>query len=261
MHKLLPIFILLIAVCGLCAVATPIRNKLVSFLPTKVSGKIALSVNNSCVDNNALGEATGEFDSSAKVAYFDNKNIPYPKNLLAQVQDNSKNVLAAYDSSGKEKWIEVALGAQMLRAWEGNQVVDWYPISSGKWGVTPTGTFDIYWKLRYTRMKGGKKEDGDFYDLPNVPDTMYFNQGWGIHGAYWHNNFGNPMSHGCINEPLDKAHWLFEWAGPYIAPNISSVRSTPENPGSKVCIHKGSLIEVSGDPQAQACPASVSYQW
>lgn len=42
---------------------------------------------------------------------------------------------------------------------------------------------------------------GPGYDLPNVPYTMYFYQGYGLHGTYWHNNFGTPMSHGCVNMP------------------------------------------------------------
>ena len=51
------------------------------------------------------------------------------------------------------------------------------------------------------------------YNVPDVPDVMYFdNDGNALHGAYWHNNFGTPMSHGCVNLPLDVAHWMYEWA-------------------------------------------------
>ena len=49
-------------------------------------------------------------------------------------------------------------------------------------------------------------------DLPNVPYTMYFYKGYGIHGTYWHHNFGHPMSHGCVNMRTSDAAWLFNWA-------------------------------------------------
>ena len=53
---------------------------------------------------------------------------------------------------------------------------------------------------------------GPGYDLPNVPYTQYFYKGYGLHGTYWHHNFGTPMSHGCINMPTDQAEWAFNWA-------------------------------------------------
>ena len=53
---------------------------------------------------------------------------------------------------------------------------------------------------------------GPDYFLPAVPFTMYFYQGYGIHGTYWHNAFGRPMSHGCVNLPTPEAEWFFNWA-------------------------------------------------
>ena len=50
------------------------------------------------------------------------------------------------------------------------------------------------------------------YYLRDVPYVMYFYRGYGLHGAYWHNNFGTPMSHGCVNLSVDDARWLYEWA-------------------------------------------------
>jgi len=68
-------------------------------------------------------------------------------------------------------------------------------------------------------MEGGSQALGTYYNLPNVPHIMYFYnesvpkwQGYGIHGAYWHNNFGNPMSHGCVNMQLGDAEALYNWA-------------------------------------------------
>jgi lipoprotein-anchoring transpeptidase ErfK/SrfK len=53
---------------------------------------------------------------------------------------------------------------------------------------------------------------GPGYNLPNVPYTMYFYRGYAIHGTYWHNNFGSPMSHGCVNLATPDAQWLYNWA-------------------------------------------------
>ena len=56
---------------------------------------------------------------------------------------------------------------------------------------------------------------GEYYNVPDVPDVMYFtDRGHAIHGAYWHNNFGSVMSHGCVNVPLGTSTWLYEWAPP-----------------------------------------------
>jgi lipoprotein-anchoring transpeptidase ErfK/SrfK len=50
---------------------------------------------------------------------------------------------------------------------------------------------------------------GPGYYLPDVPYVMYFYESYGLHGTYWHNNFGTPMSHGCINFTIDDAGWLY----------------------------------------------------
>ena len=70
-------------------------------------------------------------------------------------------------------------------------------------------------------MTGGNKLLGTYYDLPNVPYTMFFSndeipksRGFGIHGAYWHNNFGQPMSHGCINMKEEDVEKIYNWAEP-----------------------------------------------
>ena len=106
-----------------------------------------------------------------------------------------------------ERWIEVILSRRLLLAHEGNKVVLRTIVSIGK-PSTPTvrGTFRIYAKLRYTRMRGPG------YNLPNVPHTMYFYRGYAIHGAYWVKKFGTAISHGCVNVNLKDAAWLFNWA-------------------------------------------------
>ncbi len=109
------------------------------------------------------------------------------------------------DYSGR--WIEVNLSQQMLYAHDGDSTVASFLVSTGVPAFpTVIGRYYIYIKLVSTLMAG------DGYYLPDVPYTMYFYRGYGIHGTYWHNNFGHPMSHGCVNMYTPDAQWMFNWA-------------------------------------------------
>ena len=105
------------------------------------------------------------------------------------------------------RWIEVNLSNQTLTAWQGDVAVMHTYISSGL-GATPTvtGRFSVGRKYSSQRMVGPG------YDLPGVPWVMYFYGGYAIHGAYWHNNFGRPMSHGCVNMSIGDSQMLYNWA-------------------------------------------------
>ncbi|MGH7997971.1 MAG: L,D-transpeptidase [Brasilonema sp.] len=106
-----------------------------------------------------------------------------------------------------QRWIQIDLSDQRLIAWEGNTPVYTVIISTGKKSnPTPTGVFQIQSKHKSARMQG---ED---YDIPNVPHTMYYSGSYAIHGAYWHKKFGTPISHGCVNVAPKRAKWLFNWA-------------------------------------------------
>lgn len=109
-------------------------------------------------------------------------------------------------SSG-ERWIDVDLTHQMVYAFEGNTVVNSFLVSTGTWQhPTVTGQYHVYVKYLSTTMTGPG------YSLPNVPYTMYFYKGYGLHGTYWHSNFGTPMSHGCVNLSIPDSQWLYNWA-------------------------------------------------
>lgn len=111
------------------------------------------------------------------------------------------------DKSESDKWIEIDLSEQRLYAHEGQKTVFKALVSTGIARYpTLTGRFKIYAKYRATRMTGPG------YDLPNVPWTMFYSGNYAIHGTYWHNNFGRPMSHGCINMKTVEAKWLYNWA-------------------------------------------------
>ena len=106
-----------------------------------------------------------------------------------------------------QRWIEIDLSSQRMIAWEGKRWVDAKIISTGKASTpTPTGVFEIQSKYRSVTMRG---QD---YEVPNVPYAMFFYGNYAIHGAYWHNSFGTPVSHGCVNLAEDAARWLYNWA-------------------------------------------------
>lgn len=105
------------------------------------------------------------------------------------------------------QWIEVDLSGQRLVAWNGGKPVKSVVVSTGKSRTpTRTGTYSIQSKYRSAEMRGRN------YYVPNVPYTMYYSGGYAMHGAYWHNRFGTPVSHGCINLPVSQARWLYRWA-------------------------------------------------
>jgi lipoprotein-anchoring transpeptidase ErfK/SrfK len=106
-----------------------------------------------------------------------------------------------------KKWIEIDISDQRLVAWQGDVPVFETIVSTGKpgWRTLP-GVFNVYRKYEETRMRGAD------YDTPDVPWTMYYSGGFAIHGAYWHNNFGTPVSHGCVNLRVPEAKALYEWA-------------------------------------------------
>ena len=125
-----------------------------------------------------------------------------------------------------EKRIEVNLSRQVLAAYEHEQVVFETTISSGITTAnqdpkalstqTPTGEFRILSKYPSKHMGNGNlfatPED---YELPGVPWTCFFHEaGYAFHGTYWHDNFGAPMSRGCVNMRIEEAKWLFRWVRP-----------------------------------------------
>ena len=106
-----------------------------------------------------------------------------------------------------QRWIDVDLTNQRVFAYQGKNQLKTFVVSTGTWQhPTVTGQYRIYVKYLYADMAGPG------YYLPNVPYVMYFYKGYGIHGTYWHNNFGTQMSHGCINLKTEDAGWIFNWS-------------------------------------------------
>lgn len=181
---------------------------------------------------------TGIIDFSSKIGLFEGQNIEIPE--LAYLEDERKVLSLAQE----ERWIEIDISEQKLRAWEGDTLFLESAVSTGlPWWPTPTGEFRIWAKLRATRMEGGAGRY--YYNLPNVPYVMYIKsdtipswRGYGLHGTYWHNDFGNPRSHGCVNLPTNIAKELYFWISPTLPDGKFSAFASETNLGGRVVIHE-----------------------
>ncbi len=135
-------------------------------------------------------------------------HTPEPTEVIREApaqNENTYNRPSNVNEGGR--WVDVDLTHQTAYAYEGSHVARSFLVSTGTWQhPTVTGQFHIYVKYRYADMKGPG------YYLPDVPYVMYFYEGYGLHGTYWHSNFGTPMSHGCVNFSIPDAGWLYNFA-------------------------------------------------
>lgn len=178
---------------------------------------------------------TGEYDST------DTRGEFYGKKVIAA--NTLESSLADEPTLSSDKRIEVDLTNQRVYAYEGDTKVYDFLVSTGKWGRTPTGRFRIWGKFKATKMSGGSRALRTYYYLPNVPFVMFFSnteiaasRGFSLHGTYWHDNFGHPMSHGCINMRTEEAELLYYWSAPVVGEE-KSTRATKDNQGTEVIIY------------------------
>lgn len=203
------------------------------FIP--IVAKLIQEINHPCANSiSCIKDLSGKFESDREAVFLGRKINPpqYVAESLA-----AKQVLG---KGSAPKHISIDLSRQKLYAYEGDKKVFEFPVSTGKWGRTPTGEYKIWIKLRYTRMSGGS--GNDYYNLPNVPYVMFFynnevakSKGYSIHGAYWHNNFGYTMSHGCVNMRPEDAAKIYTWADPVSDGKITYAGN--DNPGTQVTIY------------------------
>jgi len=146
----------------------------------------------------------------AKVKRGEKKNKP-----KKQVQNTKKNkavkapmvVHRPAQVGNNERWIDIDLSSQRAYAYIGDEMAKGFVVSTGTWQhPTVTGVFHVYVKYRSADMSGPG------YHLPDVPYVMYFYKDYGLHGTYWHHNFGTPMSHGCVNFSTPDSAWLYNFA-------------------------------------------------
>ena len=114
---------------------------------------------------------------------------------------------------GNDQWIDVDLGEQVLVAYRGGRAVFATAISSGKSMPTPRGDYPIWAKVASMTMANQAYENKP-YMVQGVPWVLLFQGHNALHGAYWHDRFGNAKSHGCVNLAPQDARWVFEWTGP-----------------------------------------------
>jgi hypothetical protein len=143
------------------------------------------------------------------------------------------------DVPPEEKYLLVNLAEQAVTAYESGEAVFRAEMSSGDEAAnlkyqTPRGIFRVGFKRPSQHMLPWDQTFGD-YDLPGVPWICYFTlQAHAFHGAYWHNGFGTPRSHGCVNLRPEDARWIYRWTTPVIQPH-DDMEASPDG---------GTLVEV-----------------
>jgi hypothetical protein len=172
------------------------------------------------------GNASNETDGSMWYSLRDDKNHTsycVPAQHIRLLTPEELAPLSPHVSS-KDKRVEVRLDDQLLMAYENGQLVFATRVSTGGKHLsgrytTPTGEFITYHKRPTRHMATGDIVSSGF-DLPGVPWVLYITEsGISFHGTYWHNDYGRPRSHGCINLTPQAAKWLFRWTTPAVPPN------------------------------------------
>ncbi len=142
------------------------------------------------------------------------------------------------DVPDQEKHIVVDLASQLVTAFEGEKMVFSQRCSSGAKGTdTPKGEFSTYHKGPSVHMtnEGDAAEDENVYSLPGVPWCSFFTgAGNAFHGTWWHNDYGRPRSHGCVNLPSEAAKFIYRWTKPVVPPDSDYIHLPGE--GTKVQI-------------------------
>jgi hypothetical protein len=172
-------------------------------------------------DYRAVLKLTGKQKFFQQRLYFEMADGKYISDLHASRLDAAKR-MPAWGKRG-EKWIDVNLTKQTLVLYEGTRAVYATLISSGEAGLedpehttaTKRGIFRIHTKHVTATMSGN--EIGEEFELRDVPYVQYFDkEGYALHGAYWHDRFGVPKSHGCINLAPEDARRIFYWTEPAV---------------------------------------------
>ena len=164
---------------------------------TNSSGEV-LKVVTAGITGRTIGDTTGVADAFA--AQLSTGNAAYP----LTVSETPFQTTALY------RHIDVNLSSQRAVLYENGAVVQDWAISSGLADTpTPTGNFTVFAHVRIQDMGCTPTSS---YCTKDVPWVTYFAPDIAFHGAYWHNNFGNPMSHGCLNMPISQAQYVYDWA-------------------------------------------------
>jgi hypothetical protein len=163
------------------------------------------------------------YDFHLKKLYY----VPY--HAMRLVPDEELTLLSP-EVPDEAKHIVIDLQTQLVTAFEGETLVFSQRCSSGAKGTeTPKGEFRTYHKGPSVHMSNQGDALENIYNLPGVPWCTFFTgAGNALHGAYWHNDYGRPRSHGCVNLPSDAAKFLYRWTQPYVPPDEDYVHRPGE---------------------------------
>ncbi len=173
---------------------------------------------------------TGKQSFFQKRLHFEIEGGAYISDQDASRLDQAKK-MPAWGKNG-ERWLDVNVSKQTLVAYEGTRAVYATLISTGEAGLedpahtkaTKRGIFRIHTKHVSTTMDSDAV--GEEFELRDVPYVQYFEEGYALHGAYWHDRFGTPKSHGCINLTPEDARRLFFFTKPALPEGWHSVMQT-----------------------------------
>lgn len=161
--------------------------------------------------------------------------VETPADVLSPPSENIDGVFALESDARWANWVHVDLSEQVLVAYTGNKPIRAFVIASGLPATpTVTGEFRVRTKVRAQTMSGG--EGAYAYNLPNVQWVQYFYAEYALHGTYWHNSFGTPRSHGCVNMTNADAKWVYDFLGPVWDEVTVWQHSTSANPGGIVIV-------------------------
>jgi len=169
-------------------------------------------------------------------------------------------------STGTDRRLFVYLNSQRVEAVENGKVIRTFKVSTGK-SKTPTvtGSFYIYDRYRYKRMRSDvSRGKPGFYEVEKVPYTQFFHKDYAFHGAFWHNNFGQPASHGCVNlatkdqnkrwpNVSEDAGWLYRWGALGLPVTVMN-----KAPARAPASHGPAEENKDADKQARAEPSGMT---
>jgi len=151
--------------------------------------------------------------------FYLKKNFYVSSHDMRLIPDDELSLLSP-EVPDEEKHIVVDLSTQLVTAFEGEKLVFSERCASGVKGTdTPKGEFRTYHKGPSVHMtnEGDALENESVYSLPGVPWCSFFTgAGNAFHGTYWHNDYGLPRSHGCVNLPSESAKFIYRWSRPNV---------------------------------------------
>lgn len=173
-----------------------------------------------------------------------------PSDALIQARNANMPAQVASD----EKWLDLDLSRQTLVAYRGASPVYFTLMSSGvpelrgQKSETPVGKWRIYSKEKSSDMSTARQSDSSIF-IQDVPWVMYFSDSYAIHGAFWHERFGQPSSPGGINLGPSDARWLFSWTSPQLPLGWHGVLQSRLNPGTLISIRGITPPQVTPEQQ------------